>query len=46
MLRLEGNKAIIYINDERFMQCKFLLLNRKIEEIEDLLLMESIDELA
>ena len=36
-LKLENNQTVIYINGERFNQCRYILLNRKIDELEDLL---------
>ena len=43
VLRLEKSKTIIYVNGERFNQCKFLLLNITFENIKDLDEIESID---
>ncbi len=45
-LKLEGGVAIIYVNNKRFVQCKFLLLNIKLDKITPLDEMESIDEVA
>jgi len=45
-LRLEGKDTIIYVNGERFDQCKFLLLDIPINEIKSLDEIESIDEAA
>jgi hypothetical protein len=45
-LKLEKNQTVIYIDGERFNQCQYILLNRKIDELEDLLALESVDELA
>ncbi len=45
-LKLENEETVIYVNDEKFIQCKYLLLNipkEKLEEYEDI---ESIDEVA
>ena len=36
-LELENNQTVIYIDGERFNQCRYILLNRKIDELEDLL---------
>jgi len=35
-LKLEDNKTIIYVNNERFNQCKFLLLDIPIDEMTSL----------
>ncbi|MBA7685588.1 hypothetical protein ES703_94013 [subsurface metagenome] len=43
-LRLEGENTVIYVGGERFRQCKFLLLNIQINEIQTLDEIESIDE--
>lgn len=43
-LRLEENKTIIYVNGERFIQCKFLKLNIPKNQIEDFDEVKSIDE--
>ncbi len=45
-MKLENGKTIIYVMGERFNQCKFLLLNIKVDEITDLDDIESIDEAA
>ena len=45
-LRLEGKDSIIYVNGERFDQCKFLLLDIPIDEFKSLDEIESIDEAA
>jgi len=45
-LRLKGKDTIIYVNGERFEQCKFLLLDIPINEIKSLDEIESIDEAA
>ena len=45
-LRLEGKDTIIYVNGERFDQCKFLLLDIPINEFKSLDEIESIDEAA
>lgn len=45
-LRYERDQTIIYINNQRFDQCKYILLNPQIEEIEYLLSLDSVDELA
>jgi len=43
-LRLEDEDTIIYVGGERFRQCKYLLLNIRIDEIQSLEEFESIDE--
>lgn len=43
-LRLENNKTNIYVNNELFIQCKYLLLNISIEETDNLKDINSIDE--
>ncbi len=45
-LRLEKGKTFIYVKGERFDQCKYLLLNIRIDEITSLEDIESIDEAA
>ena len=45
-LKLERNDTVIYVNGERFNQCKFLLLNIPIEKSKDFNEIESIDEAA
>jgi len=44
-LKLESRTTMIYVNGERFKQCKNILLNIKIEHIENLSNIKSIDEL-
>ncbi len=46
MLKLEKDETIIYIGGERFKQCKFLLLEIPIAEMESLDTLKSIDEVA
>lgn len=43
-LRLEGEKTVIYINGERFQQCKFLYLNNIIEVMSTFDDIDSVDE--
>lgn len=43
-LRLEDENTVIYVGGERFRQCKYLLLNIKIDNIQSLDEIESIDE--
>ncbi|MFX0012812.1 MAG: hypothetical protein ACFE9R_21045 [Candidatus Hermodarchaeota archaeon] len=43
-LKLEGNRTNIYVNEELFQQCKFLLLEIPIEKISSFDEIESIDE--
>lgn len=45
-LKLEDEKTIIYVNNERFDQCKILLLDIPIEETTSLEDIESIDDVA
>lgn len=45
-LKLEKDQTVIYVAGERFNQCKYILLSRKIDRLEDLLSLDSIDELA
>ncbi len=45
-LRLEEDQTSIYVNNEYFHQCKFLLLDVPINEIRELDNIESIDEAA
>ncbi|MFX1344182.1 MAG: hypothetical protein ACFFAI_03670 [Promethearchaeota archaeon] len=42
-LRLENNKTKIYVNNELFIQCKYLLLNVSIEDLDSLNDIYSID---
>lgn len=43
-LKLEDEHTIIYVGKKRFIQCKYLLLNININEIQTLNEIESIDE--
>lgn len=45
-LKLEGGRTNIYVNNRRFMQCMYLLLNISVDRIEDYDEIESIDEAA
>ncbi|MFX1375970.1 MAG: leucine-rich repeat domain-containing protein [Promethearchaeota archaeon] len=45
-LKLEGGRTNIYVNNRRFIQCMYLLLNIPIDRIEDYDEIESIDEAA
>ncbi|MHA2007181.1 MAG: hypothetical protein ACXABO_15790 [Promethearchaeota archaeon] len=45
-LRLENGKTNIYINNELFIQCKYLLLTVPLDELEDLDVIDSIDKVA
>lgn len=45
-LRLEADKTFIYVNEERFDQCKSLVLNIPLTEITHLNKIDSIDEAA
>jgi Leucine-rich repeat (LRR) protein len=44
-LKLENGETVIYIAGGKFIQCKYLLLKRNINEINDLVLLGSVDEL-
>ncbi len=44
-LRLENERTFIYINGEKFIQCKSLLLNLPVNKIDELSNIKSIDEL-
>ncbi len=45
-LKLENKKTFIYVAEEKFRQCKFLLLDIPIEEIRTLDNIDSIDEVS
>ena len=45
-LKLENGKTNIYVNNKLFRQCKYVLIRKSVNELEDLLILESIDELA
>ena len=45
-LRLENGKTNIYINGDLFNHCKYILVKKNIRNLEDVLLAESIDDLA
>ena len=45
-LRLEDHRTIIYVGKMRFLQCKYLLLNIAVDEMQYLGEIESIDEAA
>jgi len=45
-LKLVDNKTIIYVNDEWFDQCKFILTRKKIFDLDNILKIDSVDELA
>ena len=44
-LKLEDGSTNIYINGKLFDQCKYILTRKRINELEDLLKLDSIDEL-
>lgn len=44
-LKLEDQETVIYFNGEKFIQCKGILLNRTINELNSVLIKNSIDEL-
>lgn len=43
-LRLEDNETIIYVDGQRFNQCKFLLLDIRTDQIKDFETIDSIDK--
>ncbi len=43
-LRLENNQTLIYVNDEHFIQCMYLLLNIPKNKVQDFEEINSIDE--
>ncbi|MFX1426312.1 MAG: hypothetical protein ACFFBE_07655 [Promethearchaeota archaeon] len=45
-LKLENNKTYIYIKEEKFIQCKFLLIERSLKKIKNLAEIQSIDEFS
>ena len=45
-LKLEKGETNIYVNGKLFNQCKYVLTRKKVYELEDLLEIESVDELA
>ncbi len=45
-LKLEDGRTIIYVNNRRFRQCMYLLLNIPVDRIEDYDEIDSIDEAA
>ncbi len=45
-LKLENNKTYIYIKGEQFRQCMYLLANKKVDELEDLLTLDSVDDMV
>ena len=45
-LKLEGKKTIIYVANEKFHKCKYLLINIPLDEIKSFDEIESIDEAA
>ncbi len=45
-LKLENNKTYIYIKGKQFRQCMYLLINSKIDQLEDLLTIDFIDDMA
>ena len=45
-LKLEGGETFIYVAGERFRQCRFLMINLPLEEIENFDEIKSIDEAA
>ncbi len=45
-LRLENDKTVIYVNDERFLQCKYLLIEIPVEKINEFNDFRSIDDVS
>ena len=45
-LKLENGRSVIYVNNRRFQQCMYLLLNIPINQVEDFEEIDSIDEAA
>ena len=45
-LKLENGKSNIYVNGELFNHCKYILTRKKVDELEVLLEIESVDELS
>jgi Leucine-rich repeat (LRR) protein len=45
-LKLEGGKTYIYVADEKFKQCRFLMINIPVEEVSNFDEIRSIDEAA
>ena len=45
-LKLENNKTFIFVGGERFQQCKYLLIDISIEEVESFEEIKSIDEVS
>ena len=45
-LKLEDDITNIYLNGKKFLQCTYLLLSRKFDEIEDLSEIKSVDEMS
>jgi Leucine-rich repeat (LRR) protein len=45
-LKLEKDQTYIYVKGKRFLQCTYLLLSKKFDEIEDLSEIKSVDEIS
>ncbi len=45
-LKLESNKTIIYVKGKQFQQCMYLLINKKLDELEDLMILDSVDDMV
>ena len=45
-LKLESDKTIIYVNNKKFLQCKYLLIDIPIEEFKDFDKVRSIDDVS
>ena len=46
ILRLEDGKTNIYINNKLFNECKFILVKAKVENLEEIIKIKSVDELS
>ncbi len=45
-LKLENSKTVIYVKGKKFRQCMYLLVNKKVDELEDLLTLDSVEDLV
>lgn len=46
-VKLEEDGSInIYVKNEKFLQCKYLILNRRVEELDNLMTLDSVDDMA
>ncbi len=44
-LKLENDKTVIYVKGKQFQQCKYLLMHKKVDELEVLLTIDSVDDM-